>query len=89
MQRLIKTMIHILEQEFIEIAKQIQEVFPEAVVFAFGSRVNGNWIDESDYDVNVYLGKDQWEEAKKIKFSYRVNIHFKPTTYGIPIRQIV
>lgn len=76
------------QEIFLLLTKQIQEKFPDAVVYAAGSRVNGNWIETSDYDLYIYLNPDKWDEVRKIKFEYKACLHFK-LPQGILIRQIV
>lgn len=47
---------------FQKAAAILQEKYPEAKLFAFGSRVNGNWSEESDLDIVC-----QAEEFKREK----------------------
>ena len=41
------------KDRFLEISKAVKKIFPLAECYAFGSRVNGNCCDDSDYDVVV------------------------------------
>lgn len=65
------------QEIFLILAKQIQEKFPDAVIYAGGSRMNGDWIEASDYDLNIYLPPDKWDEVRKMKFEYKACLHFK------------
>lgn len=50
------------QKVFKEIKTFICKILGETKCYAFGSRVNGNWIEESDYDVLVYS-----QASKEIK----------------------
>ena len=38
-------------------ARRVRERFPEARIWAFGSRVRGDAVDESDFDICVVLDR--------------------------------
>ena len=56
----------------------IKSLFPESKLFLFGSRINGRWDDNSDYDIVVECTCEP-EKIKKIKdydFGVKVDLHF-------------
>lgn len=53
------------EGTFRFIAERIRMRFPDVKVYAFGSRVNGNFTDESDFD--IMLANCSVERFEKIK----------------------
>jgi len=61
------------------IKELILEKLPFAGVYLFGSRIKGNWVEDSDYDI-VVTGTVQChrELVKDIDFGVRVDLFFSP-----------
>jgi len=61
-----------------KIKKIIQEQIGECQIRLFGSRINGNWIETSDYDLLIYksINKEAIIELKSINFGVRVDLCF-------------
>ena len=60
---------------FIIIADEIKQI-TNGKIFAYGSRVNGNYYDNSDYDVAVICDKKFRNKLISKKFDFRVDLHF-------------
>ena len=62
------------------IKKTIQFFHPKARLFLFGSRINGRWIEESDYDVMIIADLTLCEMRKLQKINFGVKTDFKMST---------
>lgn len=60
---------------FIIIADEIMNVC-KCKVYAYGSRINGNYYDNSDYDVAVICDKKYRTKLIAKQFDFRVDLHF-------------
>lgn len=60
---------------FLEIKNKIVSVIGEFKVSVFGSRIRGNWTDDSDYDVliNKELSIEELDELIKINHEVKVD----------------
>lgn len=79
---------------FISIAQLITDRFPSARCFCFGSRVKGNFIPDSDFDVIVTgVDLESFLELQLIRFPFKVNAFrscsHNPENDPFLIRQIV
>jgi predicted nucleotidyltransferase len=54
----------------------IREIIPDAEVFLFGSRVTGNWNEESDWDILILSEKKYPRSVKRL-------IHDKLFSFGL------
>ncbi len=54
----------------------IREIIPDAEVFLFGSRVTGNWNEESDWDILILTEKKYSKSVKHL-------IHDKLFAFGL------
>lgn len=60
-------MLNAKDQEcFREVSAEIRSVYPDARIWAFGSRVHGEQSPDSDLDVCVVLPQLDWEAWMKI-----------------------
>lgn len=57
-------------ETFSEIKKLVLKVLPTAEVYLFGSRANGNWSEDSDWDVLIV-------SEEKISREIRKQVHDK------------
>lgn len=68
------------QEGFMTRALQIWNKAPECRLYAFGSRVAGNFLRESDYDINVIGTTTHQQKAiKKIQFE-KTDLKFNPST---------
>lgn len=66
------------------IKKEIQKILPEAKIYLFGSRINGRWDENSDYDISILwlpTYKDR-ETIKAIDFGVKVDRWFSHSYSG-------
>ena len=54
----------------------IKEILPDSEVFLFGSRVTGNWNEESDWDILILSEKIYPKSVKRL-------IHDKLFSFGL------
>ena len=66
--------------KFLALAKLIRNEVPDAIITVFGSRVNGNFLPSSDYDMTVKISPDDpaVKKIKEIKFPVKVDLKFDP-----------
>ena len=64
-----------------KIKDKIIQAVPFAEILLFGSRVNGNWTNESDYDIMVcnIIAECHKEMIKNIDFGVEVDLFFSPS----------
>lgn len=70
-----------------EIRISVNDILPQAEVYLFGSRINGRWTDESDFDI-IVKWLPTYEERNRIKsidFGRRVDIWFTRNGRGVRI----
>lgn len=60
---------------FTQIATQIKMIC-HCEVYIYGSRVNGNFTDKSDYDVIVYCDPIYRPTIKDQQYNFKTDIHF-------------
>ena len=62
---------------FAEVAEQVKSIVPDATCYAFGSRVNGTYRDDSDIDILI-SGVTELEYNKiKAAIKHELNIDLK------------
>mgnify|MGYP000871482052 CR=1 FL=1 len=68
------------KEVFSNIAHVIRTFDESLQVYAYGSRVDGTWHDDSDYDV-VVGGCKSWHKEKlfNMKFDYKVDLKISPS----------
>lgn len=66
----------------------IQSYIGNCKIAIFGSRIKGNWDDESDYDIQVYAvpSAQIQKELINYKYSIPVEIHFTGSKEKIDIQ---
>lgn len=68
---------------FSKIKREIISVIGNCKISAFGSRINGCWLEDSDYDVmiNKGLSNEELDTIKKINYGVKVDIlHYEHGT---------
>lgn len=65
-------------QKCAQIKAVVHSVLPKAKVYLFGSRINGRWTDESDYDIIVlWMATPQERELlQSYNFGFEVDFCF-------------
>lgn len=60
------------------IKSAVKSILPEAKIYLFGSRINGRWTEESDYDICVLwmATPKERETLKQHNFGFRVDFRF-------------
>jgi predicted nucleotidyltransferase len=53
------------QQILVSIKLQVQQVLPDADIILFGSRANGHFSEESDWDILVLSGKPVTKKVKQ------------------------
>lgn len=72
-----------IKEGYKTIAAEVREQFPEAKIFIYGSRKNGNFKDDSDWDIVIQVeAEEQIEQYEKLKFTLPVDIHFRVNDEG-------
>lgn len=61
-----------------DIKSLVLSILPEAKLYLFGSRINGRWREDSDYDIVImYLANyTERELIKKHDFGFKVDFRF-------------
>lgn len=73
-------------KNFKEIADRIRESFPGIPVYAWGSRVEGIFKKDSDYDVILNCDQATGQKiVKEVQFEQRVDIYFNMVGIGLLI----
>jgi len=54
---------------FYDAAQAIQKIIPDATCYAFGSRMLGNWNDNSDIDIRVCASEKEFAKLKAEKIT--------------------
>lgn len=69
------------QRALIKIAEQIRSVYPAAEIYVFGSIVNGNFKEDSDYDIVVSSDYDSIysRRIRSLKFKEKVDLKFSST----------
>jgi predicted nucleotidyltransferase len=68
-----------------QLARELRARFPEARVWAFGSRARGTATKDSDFDVCIVL--DQWDEAIDeviLELAWRVSFEHSVVITTVP-----
>jgi predicted nucleotidyltransferase len=75
---------------FLNIKKKITGVVGDCRIFAFGSRINGNWVESSDYDVIVKkdLSQTQFNEIRSIEHDVKVDVMPISANHDSPVFSI-
>lgn len=60
---------------FMIIADEIKKIC-RCTLYAYGSRVNGNYKANSDYDVAIMCDEKHRRRIKANKFDFKVDLHF-------------
>lgn len=62
----------------LEVKSYIRSVMPDARLFLFGSRMNGNWDEESDYDLVILTqeGKEKIDIVRGHDFGVELDLFF-------------
>jgi len=60
------------------IKQVVKQVLPKAKLYLFGSRINGRWTDESDYDIVVLwmATPKERETLQKYNYGFKVDMRF-------------
>jgi predicted nucleotidyltransferase len=56
----------------------------ECKVTVFGSKIKGDWHENSDYDIAIYNTLDQETKIKLIKHEYGIKVDFKFISSSYP-----
>jgi predicted nucleotidyltransferase len=48
-------------------ARKVREIFPEARIYAFGSRVRGDYEEDSDLDLCILINVFSWDHWGQIR----------------------
>jgi len=60
-------MLSIVDQECLDLfTNSVRSLYPDAAVWAFGSRVRGEEHKDSDLDICIVLEEVDWETRRKI-----------------------
>lgn len=69
-----------IQEGYKQIAAELREQFPDAKIFIYGSRKNGNFKEGSDWDLVIQVEtEEQIEQYKGLKFTLPVDIHYRVT----------
>jgi hypothetical protein len=72
------------KETILAIKQRIYDLIGECPITMFGSRVNGNWVDESDYDFIIHKEVDMltYHKVQNINHGMKVDVFFtsKPPT---------
>lgn len=69
------------KQDLLNIKEVIISKLGECNVYAYGSQVNGNWDEESDYDIIINNSPSEQDKIDLRKYNYGFEVDIKFTSF--------